>query len=193
MKKISKQKILEASIDVIKKYGYEKLSIRNIAKQLGCSTQPIYSEFSDKNELEDAVYQEAQKHHKKYAEQLAKNLNIMPYMAVGMGFVKFAKQEKQLFRFLYMQNKWSATNESYDYDKIIEKIKTTHNLSSKEAVALHGDMTIYAYGLAMLENLGMTNFSDEEISQRFEVEFGALKANLIKKIRKKGVLDEKYC
>lgn len=48
MKKITRQKILEASIDVIKKYGYEKFSVRNIAKQLGCSTQPIYSEFGDK-------------------------------------------------------------------------------------------------------------------------------------------------
>lgn len=181
MKKVSKQKILEASIDVIKKYGYEKLSVRNIAKQLGCSTQPIYSEFGDKQKLEKAVYQEAQKHHKKYAEQFAKNMDVMPYMAVGMGFVKFAKQEKQLFRFLYMQNKWSAENESFDYAKIIEKIKTTHNLSSKKAMALHGDMTIYAYGLAVLENLGITNFSDEEISERFEAEFSALKTNLIKK------------
>ena len=71
MKKITRQKILEASIDVIKKYGYEKFSVRNIAKQLGCSTQPIYSEFGDKQELEKAVYQESQKHHKKYAEQFA--------------------------------------------------------------------------------------------------------------------------
>ena len=180
MKKISKQKILEASIDVIKKCGYEKFSVRNIAKQLGCSTQPIYSEFGDKQELEKAVYQEAQSHHKKYAEQFARNTNIMPYMAIGMGFVKFAKQEKQLFRFLYMQNKWSSKNESFDYDKIIEKIETTHNLPSKKAVALHGDMAIYAYGLAVLENLGMTNFSDENIFERFETEFSALKSNLMK-------------
>lgn len=180
MKKITRQKILEASIDVIKKYGYEKFSVRNIAKQLGCSTQPIYSEFGDKQKLEKAVYQESQKHHKKYAEQFAKDLGVMPYMAVGMGFVKFAKQEKQLFKFLYMQNKWSSKNESFDYDKIIEKIKTTHTLSSKQAMTLHGDMAIYAYGLAVLENLRMTNFSDKEILERFEAEFSALKSNLIK-------------
>ena len=44
-KKIYKEDILEAAVRVVREQGVSALSVRNIAKELHVSTQPLYSEF----------------------------------------------------------------------------------------------------------------------------------------------------
>jgi len=39
---IAQEVIIEAAFELVRKEGFEVLSTRNIAKQIGCSTQPIY-------------------------------------------------------------------------------------------------------------------------------------------------------
>ena len=39
---IAQEVIIEAAFELVRKEGFEVLSARNIAKQIGCSTQPIY-------------------------------------------------------------------------------------------------------------------------------------------------------
>lgn len=54
-KRIFKEDILSAGIRVIQKHGAEALTVRNIAGELGCSTQPIYSEFRNLDALKAAL------------------------------------------------------------------------------------------------------------------------------------------
>ena len=44
--KFSKEEILEKSIDFIKEYGYSKLTVRELANYIGCSTQPIFKNYA---------------------------------------------------------------------------------------------------------------------------------------------------
>ena len=39
---IAQEVIIEAAFELVRKEGFEVLSARNIVKQIGCSTQPIY-------------------------------------------------------------------------------------------------------------------------------------------------------
>ena len=45
--KYSKEDILGKSVDFIKMYGYSKLTVRELANYIGCSTQPIFRLFSN--------------------------------------------------------------------------------------------------------------------------------------------------
>ena len=44
--KYSKEEILNKSVDFIKEYGYSKLTVRELSKYIGCSTQPIFKNYS---------------------------------------------------------------------------------------------------------------------------------------------------
>ena len=44
---ITQEIIIETAFEMVRKEGFGVLSARNIAKQIGCSTQPIY--WSHKN------------------------------------------------------------------------------------------------------------------------------------------------
>ena len=43
----SKEDILEKSVNFIKEYGYSKLTVRELSKYIGCSTQPLFRNFEN--------------------------------------------------------------------------------------------------------------------------------------------------
>ena len=43
----SKEDILEKSVDFIKEQGYSKLTVRELANYIGCSTQPIFKNYAN--------------------------------------------------------------------------------------------------------------------------------------------------
>ena len=50
-KQIEKQDILRAAAEVIRQKGESALTVRSIAGVLGCSTQPLYYEFANIEQL----------------------------------------------------------------------------------------------------------------------------------------------
>lgn len=49
--RITKELIIEKSFEITKSEGIENLNARYLAKQLNCSTMPIFKVFNDMNEL----------------------------------------------------------------------------------------------------------------------------------------------
>ena len=45
--KFSKEYLLEKSVDFIKEEGYSKLTVRELAKYIGCSTQPFFKNYDN--------------------------------------------------------------------------------------------------------------------------------------------------
>ena len=43
--KVSKEEILSTAVNLVRNDGENALNARNIARSLGCSTQPIFSNF----------------------------------------------------------------------------------------------------------------------------------------------------
>ena len=75
IQKISKEMILETSIDIIRKEGFENLNVRNIANKLSCSTQPIMYHYKNMDMLKEEVYTMVDQYH---SECLMKENNINP-------------------------------------------------------------------------------------------------------------------
>ena len=172
-KRISKDDILKCAVELIRQDG--EISARNLAKNLGCSTQPIYSLFKNMAELDVELYFYIQRIHKVYIEQYTNQKGFTDYKAFGMGFVKFAKVEKQLFRRLYIQKPFDSKNLELDpyFMEVVKTIQKVYGVPHDKALQFHLDMTVYSYGLAVMQNAD-SNMSDEEISQRLTAEFRAL-------------------
>mgnify|MGYP000757422506 CR=1 FL=1 len=105
-KRISKEAIIDAAAAVLRTGGFEAINARSVAKALGCSTQPIYLSFRNMEELKSALTQRAiEQHTQRVRESLRAHEGCdSRYSSYGMGFVQFAAQEKQLFRWLYLED-----------------------------------------------------------------------------------------
>ena len=51
----TREMVLEAAVEVFKNEGYEKITVKNIAKQLGCSIAPVYAAYTSMEDLKRDV------------------------------------------------------------------------------------------------------------------------------------------
>lgn len=105
------------------------------------------------------------------------NKNDSRYSSYGMGLVKFAAEEKQLFRWLYLEGEQMGP---YQNDvlipEIIDVIMDEFGYSEDVARRFHQDMVYFTYGLAILANTNHLHLTEVEIREAFHREFRALAA-----------------
>ena len=185
IKKISKEAIIDAAVDVLRKGGAAAINARSVAKELGCSTQPIYLSFQNMEELKAAVMQRAAALHAQHVRDSLRShedsgsiySQYSRYSTYGMGFVKFAAEEKHLFRWLYLDGEQPGPyQDDILLPEIIAAIVDEYGYTGELAEKLHRDMAYYSYGLAILANTGHLKLSDEELLAAFRREFTALAA-----------------
>lgn len=168
---MTKAAILRAAAEVVRKGN--KLNVRAIAEELGCSTQPVYSQFQNMEELKETLLEEAKARYRDYIEEFLAKAGRSRYECFGMGFVKFAHEERGLFSYLFMRSGRGELKDPF-LDDILSEMMTLYHMTESEARAFHGDMAVYSYGLAVLINLGNLHLSDEEISECLKREFYGL-------------------
>lgn len=96
--KITAEMIAQAGTELIRAEGLQALNVRNTAKQLGCSTQPVMYHYPTVGALKEAVYAQADALHTAYLMQPeAEN----PLLSIGLRYIRFASEERNLFRFLF--------------------------------------------------------------------------------------------
>lgn len=177
VRKASKDEIVDAAVEVLREGGFAAVNARSVAKKLGCSTQPIYFSFRNMEELKAALTVRAiELHTRRVRDSLcAHEGNDSRYSSYGMGFVKFAAEERQLFRWLYLEGEQLGP---YQNDvllpEVIAVIVEEFGYSEEVARRLHQDMIYFTYGLAILANTGHLHLTEEELREAFRREFRAL-------------------
>lgn len=107
--RISKEDIVTAAVALVRKDGVQAINARNIASALNCSTQPVFSNFATMDDLRNAVVEAADALYREYMQRETESGAYPPYKASGMAYIRFAKEEKELFKLLYMRDR-SAEN-----------------------------------------------------------------------------------
>ena len=93
--KYTKEEIVSAAMALVREGGMEALTARALGERLGTSAKPIFTQFQNMEELERAVLQEASK---RYTEILTEEMTsgkYPPYKGSGMGYIRFAREEKE--------------------------------------------------------------------------------------------------
>ena len=179
VRKASREQIIDAAVAVLHDDGFSVVNARSVARKLGCSTQPIYFSFKNMDELKAALTERAiELHTQRVRDSLrAHEGSDSRYSSYGMGFVKFAAEEKQLFRWLYLEGKQLGP---YQNDvllpEIIAVIVEEFGYSEEVARRFHQDMTYFTYGLAILANTDHLHLTETELREAFRREFRALTA-----------------
>ena len=95
--KYRKEDIVDTALELVRKRGWAGLSVNAVAEKLGCSSMPIYSHFKNMEELQDAVVIKGWELVKEYE---GKKYTGDVWVDQAVGYVRFAKKEKVLFRCL---------------------------------------------------------------------------------------------
>lgn len=103
-KEIDKQRILDAAYKLAVRGGIESLTARNIAKAVKCSTQPIYLEFENMQDLRNQVL--AKIYDELKSNTLQQNFTGEPLIDLDLSYLYFAKEHIDLFRAMFVDGKF---------------------------------------------------------------------------------------
>lgn len=190
IKKIQKEDIVNATLEIVKESGMDNVQARNIVKKLNCSTQPIFYQFTNMEELKKEVLQKAMEVYRKYMTVNEKE--SYPYKQMGQGYIKFAKEEPKLFQLIFMSPNNLTTKNFMSHDKKVCKdlfkyLEDVTGISSKERIySFHLRMWTFTHGIATIITTGTCDISDKQISEMLDDEFQALMLLEKMKRRKKS-------
>lgn len=177
--KISKDMIIDNSLKIIKTEGIESLNVRNIANKLNCSTQPIMYHYKNMDILKDELYKKVDQYHSEY---LMKKSDDNPLLSIGLQYIKFAKEEPNLFKFLFQSDKFSnfnledlVNNNENGLQDIFNIIKQETNLNIKEIKEMFTILFITAHGIASLLANNSITYDEKYFKKVLETSFN--KAN----------------
>ncbi len=164
--KISKEDIINASVDIVRNSGAEALNSRTIAKALNCSTQPIFSNFDSMESLCIEVVRKANSLYQEYVRKETESNNYPIYKSGGMAYIRFAKDEKELFKLLYMRDRANESDDeqAIDYDKMVEIVQKNTGLDIDSAKLFHLEMWAFVHGIATMFVTGFVGLDWELVS-----------------------------
>lgn len=179
--RFDKQAIIQAALNVARRGGMEALNARAIAQEMGCSTQPLYRELRNMQELRGEVRAEA-------AALFSRRLyewqagQMPPYKTMGMAFLRFAHEEAALYRLLFLCDRSSDAYQGQERgfadvnDAVYTAIMRANGYTLEQARALHSQMFIFIQGLGGMIATRYIPYDEAFLSRALTDEYQALKA-----------------
>ena len=164
--KIKQEDLVKGAIKIIRDKGESDLSARNLAKVVGCSTQPIFRIFKNMDDLLNVVYNDVYEIQSKFIENSKEHQ--IPFIGIGLAYIEFASKEKNLFKFLFMSKTTKNNNildmaKTEDGKKYINMIVKSTGLSEKNSKQLYINTWLIIHGIASMMATTNSKLSKEEI------------------------------
>lgn len=165
--KFTRDEITNAALNVTRKNGISGLTARALAAELGCSVKPIFGLFKNMEEVGQEVFIASDLLYQNYLrEDMAKG-KYSPYKASGMAYIRFAKEERELFKLLFMRDR---SREKIEENKeeirpLMQLIQQNLGISEDEAYLFHLEMWLYVHGIATMIATSYLDWDDEFISR----------------------------
>ena len=152
--KITKEMIVDTAFCIVQEQGIDKVTARSISEKLNCSTQPVLYHFATIEEIKDNVYKKADEYHTGYIMNMEQDYGN-PMLAIGVNYIRFAMEERNLFRFLFQSDEFSGFGimdlvESEDIGPLLEVLKQELDMPMEQVKKVFSTLFIFVHGYASL-------------------------------------------
>ena len=166
--KFTKEEMVEAALRVVRANGIDALTAKTMADALGTSTQPIFTAFGSMDGIKKEVYAAAIRVYDRYTE--AGLQERIPFFGVGMQYIRFAREEPELYRLLFLtraQDKsFSAMRSMQHLQELVQPtLMDIYKITEQEADLYFRDLWFVVHSLSTLIVTGDCPYSDREIGQ----------------------------
>ena len=162
---ITKQMIIDGAFELLKKEGVEAVTARKLAAHIGCSTQPIFRVYENMDELLKELFERSRAYYEDFCNS-NKNSYDTPFVSLGINYIRFAKQEQNLFKLLFLSgNKDNTLYELINGKEnafVMKEIKKIPNLNMDNVELIFTKVFIFMHGMAGMTRTGEFDLSDKE-------------------------------
>ena len=164
--KFTREEIIQEALDLTRKNGISAVTARALGERLHSSVKPIFGQFKNMEEVQKEVLKASYALSCTRMQELMESGEYPPYKASGIAYIRFAKEEPELFKLLYMRDR---SNESFD-DKIymkplMKEIQKNLGLSEDDAYLFHLEMWIFVHGIAVMTATSYLEWDMDKVSE----------------------------
>lgn len=168
--KFQKEEIIEAAVNITRERGINAVTAREVGARLGVSSRPLFTYFDTVDELKKEVYFYAKNLYQEYVKNGLKA--EIPFLGVGQNYIRFAKEEKELYKYLFLTAPDGIKGSAIDglklsQDLVRESLMHIYHMDGDTADKYFRDLWLVAYSITTLIVTGDCPYSDEEISALF--------------------------
>lgn len=185
--KISREHIIEKSVELVRLGGEDALNARSIAQALGCSTQPLFSNFESMEQLQSEVISAAYKIYLDFIKKEVERGRYPTYKAYGRAYVGFAEEERELFKLLFMRDRSGEDKSpSPDFCESVKMISEANGIDEENAMLVHLEMWSCVHGIATMIATSFLELDEELISRILSDVYLGVRARYISGEEKNG-------
>lgn len=175
--KFSRDEIIQAALGLVRTGGISSVTARSLATQLGSSSKPIFSLFENMEEVLQELLKAADELYQQYLSHDMSCGKYPVYKASGMAYIRFAQEEKELFKLLFMRDRSSeeAEAQASELDEILAIIQRNTGMSYERAQKFHLEMWIYVHGIATMIATNYIEWQTELVSDMLTDVYEGLK------------------
>lgn len=165
--RVTEEEIMAAALEIVRQTGIENLNARDLARKLGSSVHPIFRTYESMEGLKRAVYKETENIYTKAMVQ-ALNQPENGFLTMGLAYINFAKNEKNLFKLLFMSDIFQTVSimdivgSTKGDDEVMEMLCKQTGLQVKGAKELYAGIWLTTHGIASMFATNNCRFSEEE-------------------------------
>lgn len=186
--KFTKEEIIRAAFDITREDGITSVTARAVGAKLNSSSKVIFGLFQNMEELQKEIIKAANDLYQSYIREDMVSGKYPPYKASGMAYIRFAKEEKELFKLLFMRDRSLEKIEENreEIRPLLEVIKKNIELNEEDAYMFHLEMWLYVHGIATMCATSYLNWDMEFISQVLTDAYLGLKHHYCGKEKRRG-------
>lgn len=168
----TRERLLKAAVDIVRKSGMEALSARSLGKKLGCSVAPIFRSFANMEELTAEVHKALVKI---LCDQLSPAVNFEPaFKEFGLRLIRFSKEEPMIFYCLFMGKQSSCEEVDVLALECLAQAERTFSLTTEQSKFIYAQVWPHVLGLAHLCLNNSETYTDAYVSKILSTQFQAL-------------------
>ncbi len=148
--RFTRDAVLNAACQLMRRKGIEALNARAIAKELGGSTQPIFRLFTNMEDLHRELILYVARQFQAHAEaEMAQSDS--PYIQLCTTYLLYGRDEPELFKLLFMRDRVSEGqySDQTNFDLVFNIIKKETPLDDETALRFFERTWLFIHGLAV--------------------------------------------
>jgi len=179
--RFTEEVLLDCAFEMARKSGIDSVNARDLAKELGCSTKPIFRLFASMDDLKYAIYEMASN---LYNERMFQGLQQSSFLGMGLAYINFAREEKKFFELLFLSDKYKISSFSellndVENQGVIALISNNTGLTQTSAKSLFIDIWLTTHGIATMCATNTCDLDSSEIESILKDVFEGVKQKLL--------------
>jgi len=184
--KVTKEDIINAATDIVRQSGAQAINARTVAAMLNCSTQPVFSNFDTMGKLQEAVIIAAYDRYRGFLESEVESGKYPQYKAFGMAYVRFAKEERELFKLLFMRDRTGEDlSPTPDFEEAVQMIMKANGITIEQATRMHLEVWACVHGIGVMIATSFLPLKWEMISDMLTDVYQGIRARHVSEENKK--------